>query len=940
MNATGETAQAARGSDYQHEIDRATEIAAGRLTARAAGLDAHERETIVQALRSSLDVLLHQRLGRVLLVELNAARLRGLLTAPTEDGRWREFLDTASKPAYLTALSSDYPHLERRMRKSVHHRVDAAVELGERFATDRERGLFDHLVPGDQALRGVHLGLGDSHRRGRMVARLELAGGNTWYKPRPLDADLALAALLADLEKCDVRVPNVIRGDGYGWAEHIAHRQCADDDEERRFYHGLGYWQAIMLLLGGSDLHGENVIADGPTAVVVDCETLFGPPVDAPAGLPDALARAGRAVETALRTCLLPSRTWLDGLDLSPSAALPGQQPKVIAPLVADAGTDRARVVLEEMTGTPLNAQLASATPRPALFWDDLVAGFQEGTEQLQRLGSDGRRAAVRRFAGAQLRLVPRDTQTYVEFIRTLWHPRALRDEQDVVAQVDELLTKHTAHNPWLPADPAIRQAEIADLVDGDVPVFSFQPELGQVTGPGGVPAGEHGDLLAAALDSWERRSLVLDEVIIRMSLANAYQDHIHTAHTPVAEHRTGNETTRARTLAAALVSDLCRSGIRGDDGTVAWVGTVLTRLATTIGTTVAALPLHLYDGQAGVVVALSAYGKAVEAGFAEPVADLAATRDGAVRTLTRAVRAEHDAVGRLVSPGGYDGAGGIIWSGLTLHEFGVPEGLDLALLAATGLASTIGEDQDLDLMHGSAGAIVPLLGLAERTGNIEFTELAELAARHLAKSVARDGGRATWATATQQVPLGGIAHGATGIGWALARLALVTGDSEWRALADEAFAFEDSLYDATDGGWKYAARRDQPALPAQWCHGSVGIGLAALDLHRRTGAEAHLDRARRAAAHTQATGFGRGHTPCHGDVGAWEFLTTFAPHVGDERGDHARVLTSIEDHGVVVGVSAQATAPGLLNGVSGVVYQLLRMAGMSDLPSFLLLEA
>jgi lantibiotic modifying enzyme len=72
----------------------------------------------------------------------------------------------------------------------------------------------------------------------------------------------------------------------------------------------LLHWLAVMRLLGGSDLHAENLIAQGGSPVVVDCETLFTPKIPpAPSELGQAFDHAAELVAgTVLSVGMLPGR--------------------------------------------------------------------------------------------------------------------------------------------------------------------------------------------------------------------------------------------------------------------------------------------------------------------------------------------------------------------------------------------------------------------------------------------------------------------------------------------------------------------------------------------------------------------------------------------------------------------------------------------------------
>jgi len=165
-----------------------------------------------------------------------------------------------------------------------------------------------------------------------------------------------------------------------------------------------------------------------------------------------------------------------------------------------------------------------------------------------------------------------------------------------------------------------------------------------------------------------------------------------------------------------------------------------------------------------------------------------------------------------------------------------------------------------------------------------------------------------------------------------------------WLALAERAFDFEESLYLPEFGNWLDVRKPDSREFPNTWCHGSVGIGLAACDLYARTGGERHLDTLRRAVHAARRGGWGYSHTLCHGDLSMWELLLRASKLVPELLPPQAMpgsavILSSIEEHGIVGGLARDAFTPGLMSGISGSIHQLLRMHPQCDIPSPLLLE-
>jgi len=234
-------------------------------------------------------------------------------------------------------------------------------------------------------------------------------------------------------------------------------------------------------------------------------------------------------------------------------------------------------------------------------------------------------------------------------------------------------------------------------------------------------------------------------------------------------------------------------------------------------------------------------------------------------------------------------------------------------------------------------------LQLATVTGEQHWTDVATHIGAALCDAAQPKDVGVSWPAIRWPGGIGGCAHGASGIGWALARLALATGDTRAAETAEAAFAFEESCYDSKAGGW-LDLREVHPGLTANaWCHGSVGIGLTAWDLTRRGWpvAEGLLPRAA-LAAHTD--GLGWNHTLCHGDLGVWELMDAalragFAPPGVTREGFEAYVMASVEENGAVSGLARAAFSPAMMSGSGGVAYELLRMGEGCELPSVLVLD-
>jgi lantibiotic modifying enzyme len=133
-------------------------------------------------------------------------------------------------------------------------------------------------------------------------------------------------------------------------------------------------------------------------------------------------------------------------------------------------------------------------------------------------------------------------------------------------------------------------------------------------------------------------------------------------------------------------------------------------------------------------------------------------------------------------------------------------------------------------------------------------------------------------------------------------------------------------------------------ATVATWCYGAPGIGLSLLGVLRHTNAPALKEEVERALHITLAQGFGLNHSLCHGDLGNIELLLQAGEFLADSEWQAklgritSVVLESVERGGWLCGIPLGVESPGLMPGLAGIGYQLLRLAEPWFVPSVLTL--
>jgi type 2 lantibiotic biosynthesis protein LanM len=919
-------------------------------------LSSGECESIAEATRHSLYAVLHSKVSRLLVLELNAARVTGQLTSEDSRQRWEQFLEISSRMSFWDRLAIHYPTLRARITAIVRNRCSAALRFAERWAKDRHRlGPLCGGKPG--RLQEVTFGAGDSHCDGSTVAIL---GGDGWrvvYKPRPLGIDLVLRGFVAELAEehpapLSVRIPEAIDCGEYGWVQFVAHRYANGNEELTSFYRGIGQCLALMRLLGGSDLHAENLIAAGGTPVVVDCETLFTPRVPRrPTGYGKAFDNAVELLgRTVLSVGLLPGRGaglgW-HGVDASAVGMLPGEQPMNMQQDIFGAGSDEARVG-SVMVEAPQSQNHPSPRPALAEYWPEVLRGFDELTATLQALDAVGTlESRLRAFEDCRVRVVPRATEVYGEVARMLWHPVSLHNQEPAQQRGFDLFRKMAANASMAPGDPAVIKAEIDELLEGDIPYFWTLVRDGRLHGPRGtfwLPACH---LMEAALEDWRAADFALERRVIRASLVSAYINDGWRTDERTAwpkERRGGDLEARRRTQAAQIVERIVANAIYGDDGSVAAIAPVFAKT----GWSVQALQPDLYNGIAGVALLAAGYLRESAAGRADPVPRLEKLWEAALHTMHLAETRREGLLAagvqlRPLSLGGYLGIGAQIWTYLVLSHWKLDggTGLERACRLANEIPAAIQSDGGHDVLSGTAGSIVPLLLLARKTGDDRYLHLASRLGNLLDEAAQRRNGQACWRQRESPNGMGGFADGVSGIGWALGHLARVTGEARYHQLARAAFAFEDALWDEQEQNWLDLRAIEGAKSAVAWCHGAVGIGLARLDLDQTLAQPSTRQTLHRAASAVWRKGMGWNHCVCHGDLGVFELL-----HHAIAAGEAPKelrasalldiILTSLEQHGPFCGIAGDALVPGLLPGIGGIAYQLLSAHPESDLPSIL----
>ncbi|MEV5751730.1 type 2 lanthipeptide synthetase LanM family protein [Actinoallomurus sp. NPDC052308] len=864
--------------------------------------------------------------------------LHGIDPARTTREDYLAYLDkTFSDAASYHRFYLDFPVLGRWLAHVTELLAGHGREMIARLRADADAVAAAFFGAPIAGVRSVRLGRSDMHAGARSVAIVDvtLADGTDEsfvYKPRCVRGEAALQELLVRLRDDDVldfAPRSVLPRDGYGYEALIpsGRNRVETREQAEHVYAELGGYLAIFYILGGGDLHFENVLVADGHAFICDCETVLGAP---PRGQP---RPSGTLMDSVFRTGLIewpapaPATAADTGMRLSGYSGGDAYRMPMPVPRVNEhrmsfgaAVTHRAGVLVEP--GAPNRVFVGDELTRAEDFIDAIRTGFHRVYRWFQERPEPAVEYVTGLFADTRVRFINWSTQVYAQLLASARHPKCLIEPLEVDLLVN---TVRTFPRNW-DGEGVLPPWELASMWRLDVPMFTVDAD-------GDRLVHDHRDEVAATVEATP-----LDHAaarIRRLSVRNrAQQDQYIAAGLSGGDVTSPDFAATCVEQASAVGLRLCRM-LRGPDG-APWTSYVITG----DGKAEVDIEGDLYLGSAGVAFFLAHLHEA------DPRPEF---RRAAERALAHAL--DTRGRGRI---GAFAGLGGLVYLLTHLHRlWGDRALLDRAVHLADETADLIEQDRHLDVFHGVAGLIPVFLGLADATGG-HGLEQAHRCAAHLLRHARADGDTLSWPSPdphTVAADLTGLSHGAGGIGWALIMLGCRDDRSGYVDAGRRAFAYEARHFDHDEQDWYDLRRipggrlRNGRHYANAWCNGAAGIGMTRIHSWALLGKrdDAMLHEARQALTATMR-GFPRlqNDSLCHGRSGNAELFLRFAelaeePAFRMEANVQAQAQwRNLED---ARPGPESGFFPGLMLGLAGFGMHFLRLARPESTPSVLLLD-
>ncbi len=862
-------------------------------------------------------------------------------------------------------LFEDKPVLLRLIASVTRQWIDTSREFVLRLDADLAtiRRAILH-VGADSRVAKIEGDLSDPHNSGHSVQIVSFEDGSRIvYKPKDLRLDVAWYALVERLNRAEppleLKAVRTISRDGYGWTEFIDHAGCADQQGCQRFFRRAGAWLALFHCFAANDMHQENMIAAGDHPVPIDLETIL----QAPAEEHKAQDPEAQAFDAAMET--VANSVMMVGL-LPAYGRSPDNNIFAIGGMTADwnsktkvkwnnINSDEMRPAKSKEVGktTPNLPHIDGRYAKFGDYIDDFIAGFEDYAKFLLHQSRDAKQGGLfDGFTGVPVRKVIRATRFYYMLLQRLKNHRTMDDGVVWSAQTDFIARLADWEKDSDPLWP-LQQAERSALVALNVPHFVSPSDGNEIRDATGISihteATSGMDRARARVQSFDEQDIAWQITVITQNTSSLPRSAGPPARGVELKQPSRSEVDVAPTKevfvaeADKIAEELSRYAIRRGPG-AAWIG--LDWLGDSEVFQLVCLGPELYNGVSGIAVFLAAHAAVTGC---KSSGELALAGMSHLRKNLRGRNAARMA--RSLGIGGATGLGSIVYAltvmSKSLHDDDLLA--DAHVAAELFTDDLIAADKQLDVMGGSAGAILGLLRLYRDTQSSDVLKRAIKCGEYLLRQprVGPEGHRGWSGQGSGPHGLNGMSHGAAGFAYALASLSAATGRDEFAKAASECIAFENLSYDAERSNWPDLRGDGEPGWPCQWCHGAPGIGLARIAMTKRGGLDSKLlaTDIRNALVGVERGWPGPLDTLCCGALGSIEFFCEAGSALGrsDLRELASRRLMSLLEAATSTGDYRWNSGNrqfnlGLFRGLAGVGYTSLRQVDGS-LPNVIIWE-
>ena len=895
---------------------------------------------------------------RSITYELNASSSSNLLKGDSPEDRYNYFMAQFSLPSTKDFFFKKYPFLEKYFHSICDNFIAFVIEFSNRIQADINL-IGEHFFHVEKCVE-IHA-MGDPHAGGRRVLKIGFLTTNfekkyLIYKPRNIGPEKTYNELCHWFSEglgIELKSQQIIDCGNYAYCEFIEHLPCLTVNEVRNYMYRLGVILHLSYLIGLNDLHYENVIPSGEFPIIVDNECMMSPYITKQ----DSVYMKDDILFNVLDLCLLPGQYHFSSqADVSAMGVEDKVEQIYDEKFFLNEKTDQLKTGFKKVSRVinTLKPTLGGLEIDLYCYKNQLKKGFSDAyklTLKCKKNILENHYPVFESLAKCKTRVLLRNTLTYRKIQVESYHPVVLHSHKEF----DNYFAVLDPFFKYLPNHIDLVNAEKTDIQLGDIPIFNAYTNETKIFSSKNTILKVKVELSGYELFKnklqhvFSSKDLFIQKQIIENCLC-AYsltrKKSIKNNHRRSIKKNINSELTLIDHIMKRLNKLLMENNNRATWPTIELLkpnlwGSKLADIDLYSGTTGAGL-LYLYSYKLSGNLE---YKRVAQKCIFNNLNDRLLFFDKTSFLKDKI----------LGSPGFYTGIGGVIYGLYCLYQIEqtmhihskILELLDMMLL-------TIEFTFDVDLLSGLMGALLSVNLIKDIIPQDKYllicnTILEKFFKIYPSPELLPDAHKGR-DSLPHGKPLLGFSHGTSGILWVLYSFYKKNRDHHlsnpilrW---VDAALTYERLHYSPTLHSWP---RFDLPYNGNQyeystgWCHGAPGVGFSRLAL---IGYDNYVEQELKICVettmnhlkHSKETSY----CLCHGDYGNIEFIlavkNSIPGLIHDELFSALRrnSLDKIIQDRLENGIKANGNTIGLMTGVLGVAYQLLRLNSPGFFPSLL----
>ncbi len=367
---------------------------------------------------------------RCLIEDIGKCREEKKLSGKNEREEYESYEEHFLKrPSYIKMLCRNYPEMLRLLLLRI-SQILAEIQRICKMLKEKNSSI---------QINDIKMGLSDSHTRGETAAKI-LLDNERWviYKSRSLQKDRIYQNIygwFCGKLKLSSREREILSNRECGIDAYIEQKPCVREEEIKRYFYRLGIQLFICYLSGTSDLHRENIIADGEYPELIDLETMPG---------------AGK--DSVMETGMLPVSCW-------------GNTP-IGLPVISNPKTSNIKLDYRQRE---VSAQDNILLCNGRWMAEEICIGFEDAYRTAL-----GEREAINMLFEPlyreKSRYLFRHTQQYSMYLETSFSPYFMKDTINRILLLHVLKKKKTEDKQYR----RVFAYEIEAMMDMEIPVYHF----------------------------------------------------------------------------------------------------------------------------------------------------------------------------------------------------------------------------------------------------------------------------------------------------------------------------------------------------------------------------------------------------------------------------------------------------------------------------------